>query len=90
MNDQDIPKWWKDHQSSAEHAKILSLCHPIIKSASKPAEFSRGTAIGMTVSHPCLFIPSKRTDMVSAFYPPKVQDIEVEGQLEGKWCKVRQ
>ena len=80
----DIPKWWKYHQSSAEHAKILSLCYPIIKSASNPAEFSRGIAIGMTVSDPRLFIPSKRTDMVSAYYPPKVQDVEVEGQLEGK------
>ena len=80
----DIPKWWKSHQSSAEHAKILSLCYPIIKSGSNPAEFSRGTTIGMTVSDPRLVIPSKRTDMVSAYYPQKGQDVELEGQLEEK------
>ena len=80
----DISKWWKGHQSSAEHAKVLSLCYPIIKSASNPAEFSRGIAIGMTVSDPRLFIPSKRTDMVSAYYPQKGQDVDLERGLEEK------
>ena len=76
----DISKWWKGHQNSAEHAIVLSLCYSIIKSASNPAEFSRGVAIGMTVSDPRLFIPSKRTDMVSAYYPQKDQDFDLEGQ----------
>ena len=80
-----LTKWWRGHRSSANHAKLLSRCYPSIKSAPSPAEFTRGIAIGMTVLDPRLFTPSKKTDMVSAYYPQKKgQDFEMEGQLGGE------
>lgn len=81
-NHSEPMKWWQGHHSSASHAKLLSRCYPSIKSAPSPAEFSRGTAIGMTVLDPRLFTPSKKTDMVSAYYPQKKdRDFEMEGRL---------
>ena len=62
--------WWKDQQHVLqEHASVLSSVYPSIRGAPTPSSFSRGTAIGMVVRDPRLFLPSTRTDMVSSFYP---------------------
>lgn len=67
----DIPRWWEDIEQLRVSSDMIVSCHNAFKSASSPSEFSRGTVIGMVVLDPRLFTPSRRTDMVSAFYPKK-------------------
>ena len=67
-------KWWlkgelKDQVSS--HAILLTKEYPAIKVAAEPAQFARGSVIGICVEDPRLFTPYKKTDMVSSFYPRK-------------------
>ena len=65
--------WWKGQQHVLqEHSSVLSSVYPAIRGAPTSSSFSRGTAIGMVVRDPRLFLPSTRTDMVSSFYPEKV------------------
>ena len=63
--------WWKHHAPTIAHQKLFSRSLPSISTAQTPASFPRGTVVGATVVDPRLFTPSKRTDMVSAFYPPR-------------------
>ena len=70
----ELPQWWRNCSDLMEHARALASCYPNLKSASSPAEFSRGTVIGMTVLDPRFFTPSKKTDMVSAYYPKRKGD----------------
>lgn len=69
--------WWKDQcHVLQEHASELSSVYPTIKGAHTPSSFSRGTVIGMVVTDPRLSLPSGRTDMVSSFYPEKVNTVK--------------
>lgn len=67
-------KWWLVgglHSQLDIHSDVLSREYPAIKAKDGPAHFSRGCVLGLCVQDPRLFTPSKKTDMVSAFYPPK-------------------
>ena len=75
--DEDIPpadKWWLDESCKdgmADHIHLFSEAYRSIVKASEPLEFPRGSVISVCVEDPRLYIPSKKTDMVSSHYPPK-------------------
>ena len=71
----DAPRWWQ-HGSQVDlhlcrHSELLSESFEYLKSATSPAQFTKGTVIGMTVLDPRLSTPSKKIDLVSVHYPPK-------------------
>ena len=71
---QPAEKWWLGDQvrpQMAAHADTFAAEYPAIKFASDPSQFSRGTVVGMCVQDPRFFTPSKKTDMVSSYYPKK-------------------
>jgi len=76
-DDEDIPpadKWWLDGSCAgdvASHMHVFSEAYHTIVKASEPLEFPRGSVISFCVEDPRLYTPSKKTDMVSAHYPPK-------------------
>lgn len=71
----DVCQWW--HRGSQtdlyirRHSEILSESFASLKNAASPAEFIRGTVIGLTVQDPRLTTPGKKRDLVSQYYPPK-------------------
>lgn len=73
----DLPpaqKWWLEGELKAQlssHAFLLAKEYPVIKEATDPTEFARGSVVGLCVADPRLFTPSKKTDMVSSYYPQK-------------------
>ena len=93
-NDAEVPHlsiprvqaWWNSESDhSSVHSDILSSCYSSIKSVSSPAQFSRGSVLGMTVYDPRLTTPVKRTDMVSAYYPkPRRGSSLLQNLLNGK------
>ena len=70
---QPAEKWLGDQvrPQMAAHADTFAAEYPAIKFASDPSQFSRGTVVGMCVQDPRFFTPSKKTDMVSSYYPKK-------------------
>lgn len=67
-------KWWLEGELKTHilnHTTILTKEYPAIKKAVEPAEFARGSVVGLCVEDPRLFTPSKKTDMVSSYYPQK-------------------
>ena len=64
-----VERWWEGLSGFEAHLRVVSSHYKAVKEATCPAQFGRGTVIGMTVRDPRLFTPSKKTDMVSAFYP---------------------
>ncbi len=72
----DITQWWENLDELRRKSEAIASCYGALKCASSPLEFSRGAVVGMTVLDPRLYTPSRRTDMVSAFYPSKKPDWE--------------
>lgn len=73
-SEEPTQKWWLGEEVQphlTRNAEVLAAHYPAIKSADNPAHFSRGAVIGMCVQDPRLFTPSKKTDMVSSYYPKK-------------------
>ena len=71
-------KWWSGDvvaQQLTMHSDVLSKEYPLIKSVTGPAQFSCGTVIGLCIQDPRLYTPSKKTDMVSSYYPPKTKNV---------------
>ncbi|CAI8005078.1 Ribonucleases P/MRP protein subunit POP1, partial [Geodia barretti] len=67
--------WWRDEDEAlATHNKRLQRTLEDLRSATEPGEFPKGTVVGMVVQDPRLFTPSKKTDMVSEFYPRRKVD----------------
>lgn len=71
----DAPRWWQ-HGSQCDlhlyrHSELLSESFDSLKTATNPAQFTKGTVIGMTVLDPRLSTPSKKKDLVSDYYPLK-------------------
>ena len=64
--------WWNGDTTLHDHTQLLSSCLGDLKNALSPADFLEGAVLGMVVEDPRLFTPCKRTDMVSAYYPKKV------------------
>ena len=61
--------WWSDARNECLQNNLGDL-----RSATEPVEFPKGTVVGMVVQDPRLFTPSKKTDMVSGFYPRRKVD----------------
>ena len=67
--------WWRDKDEAlATHNKRLQRTVEDLRSGTEPGEFPKGTVVGMVVQDPRLFTPSKKTDMVSEFYPRRKVD----------------
>ena len=67
-------KWWLEGKLGEEidrHSQVFSDAYQTIKQANEPLEFSRGSVVGVCVEDPRLYTPSKKTDMVSSYYPLK-------------------
>ena len=78
--------WWNEDTSFHDHTRLLNSHIGMLHSASSPDQFPNGTVLGMIVEDPRLRTPSKKTDMVSSFYPKKRMDWWVEakrGEGEG-------
>lgn len=70
-------KWWSGELEPAldVHFNALAANYQAIRSAPGPAHFSRGAVIGLCVQDPRLYMPSKKTDMVSSHYPRKPRGV---------------
>ena len=71
--------WWEDDRTLSRHTARLRDELEDLQSASEAGDFPRGTVLGMVVQDPRLFTPSKKTDMVSRFYPKRRVDWWGEG-----------
>ena len=73
----DIPvpiPWWNGNESLKNHSELIRKHYKALKNVASPSEFPRGTILGLTVHDPRLFTPTKKTDMVSRYYPKKKTD----------------
>ena len=76
--------WWNEDHALPAHTELLGNRLGMLRNASGPEEFPRGTVVGMMVLDPRLFTPNKKTDMVSGFYPRRKVDWWKEGEGERK------
>ena len=70
----ELPKvvpWWDGDTTLEAHDRALKSCYESLRAAPSTSDISRGMVLGMVVQDPRLFTPSKKTDMVSKFYPKK-------------------
>ena len=66
-------KWWLKNEEFVSQAELIKQQHATLTGVSSPGDFISGTVIGLTVTDPRLFLPKKRTSLVSPLTrkPPK-------------------
>ena len=58
-------QWWKYDGEFGRHVELFYCYQPTLSARSSPGDFVSGTAFGVTVLDPRLFLPKKRTSLVS-------------------------
>ena len=66
--------WWNEDPNLPAHTELLGNMLENLRNARDPGEFPVGTVVGVVVQDPRLFTPSKKSDMVSEFYPKRKVD----------------
>ena len=80
-----VVPWWDGDTILDAHDQALKSCYENLRAASCPSDISRGMVVGMVVQDPRLFTPSKKTDMVSKFYPQKKSKRMIVGFQGKEW-----